>query len=87
VPLRRAGDAAGEKGFVQMCHFNELVFDVRGFGRAVVIGRQCRRADQHVAHADLAAAVALTMVAGKALHQESAEFIFPAHEDIFPGNE
>jgi len=87
VPLGGAGNAAGKERFVQMRHFDELVLDMGGLIRAIVIRRQRRRADEDVAHADLAAAVALAMVAGKPLDQHAAEFILAAHQDVFPGNE
>ena len=70
-----------------MNHLNQFVFQVGCLGRAVIVGRQRRRADQHIAHADLAAAVALTVIPGEALHQRTAEFHLAAHEHVFPGNE
>ena len=54
-----------------MSHLDELVLDVRSLGGAVVVGRQRRGADQHVAHADLAAAVALAVIAGETLDQHA----------------
>ena len=83
----RAGDAGRIERLVQMDHFDQFVFQVGCFGRAVIVGRQRRRADQHVTHADLAAAVALAMIAGKPFHQRAAEFHFAAHEHVFPGDE
>ena len=69
-----------------MHHLDELVLDVGGLVGAVVIGRQRRSADQYVAHAHLAAAVALAVIAGKALDQHAAEFVLAAHEHVFPGH-
>ena len=70
-----------------MHHLDELVLDVRRLGGAVVVCRQRRGADQHVAHADLAAAVALAMIPGEALDQHAGEFVLAAHEDLVPWHE
>ena len=72
---------------VEMHHLDQLVLDVRGFRCAVVVSRQSRRADQHVADADFAAAVALSVISGKTLHERAAELVFAAHEYVFPRNE
>ena len=69
-----------------MGHLNELVLDGAGLLHAVVLGSQCRRADDHVAHAHLAAAVALAVVAGEALHDGAGELIFAVEEDILVGD-
>ena len=51
------------------------------------VGGQCGGADQHVADADLAAAVALPVVAGEALDQLAGELDLAVHEDPVPGHE
>ena len=54
---------------------------------SLVCCRCCsRRADQNIAYADLAAAVALTMITSYS-DQHAAEFRFAAHQNIFPRNE
>ena len=50
-----------------------FVLDVRGLGGAVVVRRERRRADEHVADAHLAAAVALAVIAGETLDQHAGE--------------
>ena len=70
-----------------MDHFDQFVFQMGGLGRAVIVGRQRCRTDQHVAHADFAAAVALAVIPGESFHQRAAEFHLAAHEHVFPGNE
>ena len=57
-----------------------------GLGRAVVVGGHRRRADEHVAHAHLAPAVALAVVAGEALHQHTGELRLPVEEDALVGD-
>ena len=49
--------------------------------------RDSRRTDQHVAHADLAAAVALAVIARETLNQHAREFRFPIEEDSVVRNE
>ena len=56
-------------------------------GTARHFGRQCGRADEHIAHADLTAAVRLTMVAGKALNHHTGKGGFAVEEDHFVRNE
>ena len=70
-----------------MSYLDELVFDVRGLGGAVVVCRQRGGADQHVAHADLAAAVTLTVITGETLNQHARKGGLPVHEDVFLGHE
>ena len=58
-----------------------------GLGGAVVVGGQGGGADEHVADADLAAAVALAVEAGEALDERAGELDLAAHEDALPGHE
>ena len=58
-----------------------------GLLHAVVLGGQSRGADQRVAHAHLAAAVALAVVAGEALHHHAGELILAVEEDVLVGDE
>ena len=43
--------------------------------------------EKDIADANFAAAIALAMVSGKALHQRAGKFVFTAHKHIFPGHE
>ena len=87
VPLGGAGQPAGVKRFVQMDHLGDLVDDMRGFGRPVIIRGEGGGADQDVADPHLAPSIALAVEAGKPLHQKADEIGFPAKEDPFPGDE
>ncbi len=58
-----------------------------GPGGAVVVGGQGGRADEHVADADLAAAVALAVEAGEPLDERAGELELAAHVDAVPGHE
>ena len=69
-----------------MGHLNELVLDVAGLLHAVILGGQCRRADDHVAHPHLAAAVALAVIAGEALHHHAGELVLAVEEDVLIGD-
>ena len=51
------------------------------------VGGQRRGADEHVADADLAAAVALAVEAGEALDQRARELDLAAQVDALPGHE
>ena len=84
--LAGAGDAAGVQRLVEMGHLNELVLDVAGLLHAVVLGGQCRRADDHVAYTHLAAAVALAVIAGEALHHHAGELVLAVEEDVLIGD-
>ena len=57
-----------------------------GILRAVVLGDQGGRADDHVAHAALAAAVAVPVSGGKELHQHAGEVHLAVEEDILVGD-
>jgi len=70
-----------------MGHLDELVLHGAGLLHAVVLGGQSRRADDHVAHAHLAAAVALAVITGEALHHHPGELILAVEEDILVGDE
>ena len=83
----RTGDATREQRLVEVGHLDDLVFDVAGLGGAVVLGGQGGGADEHVAHADLAAAVALAVIAGEALHQRAGELDLAAQIHAVPGHE
>ena len=87
VPLGGAGDAAAVQRLVQVGHLDEFVLDVAGLGRPVVVGRHRRRADEHVAHAHLAPAVTLAVIAGEALHHHAGELRLPVEEDALVGDE
>ena len=69
-----------------MGHLDELVLHGAGLLHAVVLGGQSRRADDHVAHAHLAAAVALAVITGEALHHHPGELILAVEEDILVGD-
>ena len=56
-------------------------------GDAVHVGGERGGADEHVADADLAAAVALAVEAGEALDEGARELDLAAHEDAVPGHE
>ena len=58
-----------------MSHLNELILHGGGLLHAVVLGGQSRGADDHVAHAHLAPAVALAVVAGEPLYDYAGELI------------
>ena len=58
-----------------------------GLGRAVVVGGQGGGADEHVAHAHLAPAVALAVVAGEALHHHAGKLGLAVEEDALVGHE
>ena len=85
--LGGAGDAAGVQRLVQVGHLDELILDVAGLGRAVVVGGHGGRPDEHVAHANLAPAVALAVVAGEPLHQHAGKLRLPVEEDPVVGHE
>ena len=85
--LRGAGDAAAVQGLVEMGHLDELILHRAGFLHAVVLGGQGSRADEGVAHAHLAAAVALAVIAGEALHHHAGELILAVEEDVLVGDE
>ena len=87
MALGGAGDAAAVQRLVEMGHLDELVLDVAGLGSAVVVGGHGGRADQHVAHAHLTAAVALAVITGEALHQHAGELRLAVEEDAVIGNE
>ena len=70
-----------------MNHLVELFLDVAGLAVAAVVGHQGRRADDHIGHAALAAAVVGTVIAGEALHQQSGESGLAAHEHAVPWDE
>ena len=86
MALRRAGDAAAVKGFVQVVHLNDLVADVRRRCNPVELRRRLGGADKDVSDTDLAG-VALPVVGGELLDEGACEFIFAAEEDPFPGDE
>ena len=85
--LRGAGDAAAVQRLVQVDHLDQLVLHRAGLLHAVVLGNQGSGTDQGVAYADLAAAVALPVVAGKALHHHAGELILAVEEDVLVGDE
>ena len=85
--LRRAGDAAAVQGLVEVGHLDELILHRAGLLHAVVLGSQGRSADEGVAHAHLAAAVALAVIAGEALHHHAGELILTVEEDVLVGDE
>ena len=85
--LGGAGDAAAEQRLVQVGHLDELVLDSRGLLHAVVLGGESRSADEGVAHAHLAAAVGLAVIAGEALHDHAGELILAVEEDVLVGDE
>ena len=84
--LGGAGDAAAEQGLVQVDHLDQLVLHSAGLLHAVVLGGQSGGADQGVAHADLAAAVGLAVIAGEALHDHAGELILAVEEDVLVGD-
>ena len=65
-----------------MGHFNQLVFNVRSFLSAVIVGCNCRRTDKNVADTDLASAVRLAVIACKAFNQHTGKFKFAVQEDV-----
>ena len=69
-----------------MHHLNQLIFHGRSALYAVVFGGQRGRADQNVAHADLTAAVALSVVTGKALYQHSGKLDLAVEENAVVRN-
>ena len=69
-----------------MGHLDELILDVAGLGSAIVVSGNSSSTDQNIAYADLAAAVALAVVTGKALHQHPGKFMLAAQEDTVIGN-
>ena len=85
--LSGAGDTAAEQGLVQVGHLDQLVLDSGGLLHTVVLGSQSGGADQGVAHADLAAAVGLAVIAGEALHDHAGELILAVEEDVLVGDE
>ena len=82
-----AGDAAAVQRLVEMGHLDELILDVAGLGGAVIVGGHGGGADQHVAHAYLAPAVALAVVTGEAFHQHTGELCLAVKEDTVIGHE
>ena len=79
--LRRACNAAAVQGFVQVGHLDELVLDMRSLGRARHLTCQRGSADEHIANADLAAAVGLTVIAREALYHHAGKLNFAVEED------
>ena len=70
-----------------MGHLDELVLDSGGLLHAVVLSGQSGGTDQGIAHAHLAAAVALTVIAGETLHHHAGELILAVEEDVLVGDE
>ncbi|MPM38425.1 hypothetical protein SDC9_85054 [bioreactor metagenome] len=70
-----------------MGHLDELILHRAGLLHAVVLRRQRRRADHHVAHADLAAAVALAVIPGEALHHHAGKLMLAVEEQVLVGDE
>ena len=70
-----------------MGHLDELVLDGTRLLHAVVFGGERGCADDDITHADLAAAVALTVIAREALHDHARELVFAVEEDILVGDE
>ncbi|MPM24389.1 hypothetical protein SDC9_70871 [bioreactor metagenome] len=70
-----------------MGHLDELVLHSAGLLHAVVLSSQRGSTDHHVAHAHLAATVALAMIAGKAFHHHAGELILAIQEEVLVGNE
>ena len=64
-----------------MGHLDQLILDMGSLCRARHIARQRGCADQHVAYADLAAAVALAMVAREALDDHAGKLDLAIEED------
>ncbi|CAN4071960.1 D-alanyl-lipoteichoic acid biosynthesis protein DltB, partial [Dysosmobacter welbionis] len=85
--LRGAGDAAAVQRLVQVDHLDQLVLHRAGLLHAVVLRCQRRSTDQRVAHAHLAAAVALPVVAREPLHHHAGELILAVEEDVLVGDE
>ena len=85
--LGRAGDAAAVQGLVQVDHLDQLVLHGAGLLHAVVLSGQGGGADQGVAHAHLAAAVGLAVIAGEPLHHHAGELILAVEEDVLVGDE
>ncbi|CAN4035567.1 DUF3995 domain-containing protein, partial [Dysosmobacter welbionis] len=85
--LGGAGDAAAEEGLVQVGHLDQLILHRAGLLHAVVLGNQGSGTDQGVAYADLAAAVALPVIAGESLYDHTGELILTVEEDVLVGDE
>ena len=84
--LAGAGDAAGEERLIEVRHFNKLVLDVAGLLCTVVLSGERSRSNDHIAHANLAAAVALAVVAGKSLDHHTGKIILAVEEDVLVGD-
>ena len=69
-----------------MGHLDQLVLNSGSLLDAVVLGSQSGSTDQGVANADLAAAVALTMIAGETLDDHAGELILTVQEDVLVGD-
>ncbi len=82
-----AGHRAGIDRFGQVHHLDELVLDVGGIRRSLILGGQGRGADDDIGHAALASSVILPVQCGKPLDEHAAEFDLAAHEDPLPRDE
>ena len=63
-----------------MTHFNNLIFNMGCFAGTLIIGNSFGCPYQSVTNSHFASAIALTMIAGKALYQSTAKFGFAIHE-------
>ena len=71
--------------FIQMRHFDQFVFDMRGAWDAIHFNDICRSTDQHITDTTLAD-IAATMIGGKTLDQQGRKIIFPIHKNQIVGN-
>ena len=69
-----------------MNHLHDFILDVAGLFHSVHAGDKGGGADKNVADADLAAAVALTMIRGEPLHEHPRKIDLSVKEDVFLGN-
>src|SRR5271157_4069893 len=70
-----------------MDHLGDLVDDVGSLRCPAEIRSQRGRADKYVAHAHLASAITLAVIACEPLHHGADEFGLSTKEDPFPGDE
>ena len=70
-----------------MGHLDQLILNMRSLCRASHLTCQCGSADEHIANADLAAAVGLTVIACKALYHHAGKLGFAVEEDHIVRNE
>ena len=59
-----------------MCHFNQFVFDMRGFLSTVIISGKGSCANQNITDTDFTSAIRLSVIACKAFYKKTCVFVF-----------